>query len=86
MVTKLESSSYHCSGCDRIMDCPLAFKYGSENCDSYVRSSFHNCHKCLRFGQACQQSGLIKCDFLPRVTEDPFERLNGMRMEMESER
>ncbi len=67
--SNFEKNLYHCSGCEEIMDCPMAFKYESENCDCYVRSIFHDCHKCLNFGKACQKSGLIRCDFAPRVPE-----------------
>lgn len=60
---------YPCSGCESILDCPVAFGPQSDSCDLYVRSSFHDCHKCLNFGKACRNSGLIRCDFRPRVPE-----------------
>jgi hypothetical protein len=65
----MRKNAYHCSGCESILDCPIAFGPQSENCDLYVRSSFHDCHKCLNFGKACRNSGLIRCDFRPRVPE-----------------
>jgi len=83
MVTKNEDTRYHCSGCERIMECELAFKSGSEKCDLYVRASYFQCHRCLRFGGVCQRSGLIKCDFLPRVTGDPLEKIRAMRKGIE---
>ena len=63
------NNQYHCSGCARLAYCKLAFKKGSKNCDLYVRNSYHQCHKCLRFGRDCQRSGLVKCKFTPRVPE-----------------
>ena len=82
----MKETLYHCCGCERLIDnCERAFRPGSEKCRLYVRSSYHNCHKCIRFGGACQRSGLVKCSFLPRVTGDPFEKLNEMKREMENE-
>lgn len=80
----IRNNHYHCSGCESLISCERGLRFGSENCDSYVRNSYHNCHKCLRFGQACQRSGLVKCDFLPRITEDPFEKLNILKKETQS--
>jgi hypothetical protein len=76
----MRSNEYHCCGCERLIEhCEFAFRPGSEKCELYVRSSFHNCHKCQRFGQDCQRSGLVRCVFLPRITEDPFEKINEMK-------
>ena len=65
----LKKNLYHCSGCERIISCEQAFRDEAENCDCYVRSSFHRCHKCLNFGGECQKSGLVRCDFTPRIPE-----------------
>lgn len=58
---------YHCSGCEWIIKCKNAFKPQSGLCGYYVRSSYHQCHKCLRFGEECQKTGLIECKFLARI-------------------
>ena len=57
---------HHCSGCERVRYCEKAFKNEAEGCDFYIRSSYHRCNECKNFGNKCQSSGLIKCDFLPR--------------------
>lgn len=62
----MEEFLHHCSGCERVRHCEKAFKDEAEGCALYIRSSYHKCHECLRFGEACKSSGLIKCDFLPR--------------------
>lgn len=74
---------HHCSGCLRMAVCKQALWPGSENCELYVRNSYYQCHKCLRFGQECQRSGLIKCDFQPRITEDAFAKLNEVKREID---
>ena len=62
-------TEFHCSGCASLVDCEMAFEARSEKCDLYVRNDYFPCNRCLRFGQACQHSGLVKCDFLPRSCE-----------------
>ena len=60
-------TEFHCSGCASIEECDMAFESRSGTCSRYARSAAVPCNRCLRFGQACQRSGLVKCDFLPRV-------------------
>jgi len=60
-------TEFHCSGCASLVDCETAFEAKSEQCDLYVRNDYFPCNRCLRFGQACQRSGLVKCAFLPRA-------------------
>jgi len=70
----MKKELYHCSGCERLLECETAFRNGSEACDMYVRSIYFECHKCLNFGKECQKSGLVECRFLPRVPKELFGR------------
>jgi len=70
----MKKEMYHCSGCNKLMDCEDALKDGSEACDLYVRNDYFNCNRCLHFGRECQRSGLIECHFLPRIRNEFFAR------------
>ena len=66
---------HHCSGCIRLTECKKAYWGGSDNCELYVRDNCCQCHKCIRFGEACQESGIIRCEFQPRINEDQIKRM-----------
>lgn len=63
----MQETRFHCSGCASVDECDMAFEARSGTCSRYARSAAFPCKECLRFGQACQHSGLVKCDFLLRA-------------------
>ena len=70
---------HHCSNCLRLSVCKKAFWPGSENCDLYVRDCCDQCHKCLKFGQECQRSGFIRCNFQPRLKEESMKKMSDQK-------
>jgi hypothetical protein len=62
----MEKELHWCTGCERVIHCDRAFRGEAEGCDLYIRSSYHRCYECTRFGGPCKKNGLNKCDFQPR--------------------
>lgn len=71
----MDRKLHHCSGCLRLSVCKRAYWTGSENCDLYVRDCCELCHRCLGFGNECQRTGYVECNFWPRIVGDPVKKM-----------